>query len=104
MLGKDGKIHKCEGQAYVGHECSGGLHVNEVLFPRNVFQKCDKSTKDYFLLNPINLSVNCAYFHERWGHSRFFRAQFLDEQVKRYGAYKVKDFINNSPIKIKRVK
>ena len=101
-LGKDGRIHKCEGQAFIEHECQGGLHLNEVIFPRNVFQKADNKTKEYFMLNPINLAINCAWFHEKYGHSKLYRAYFIDEQAKRFSLYKVKDFIENNPLKVQR--
>ena len=35
--GKDGK--PCEGSAFVEHMCSGSMELNEVIYPRNIFQK-----------------------------------------------------------------
>jgi len=92
-------VSHCGGQGYVRHDCSAGLHINEILVPRNVFQKIPKALHDYFLLSQINCGLNCGWFHKGLGHSRFYRNWFLDRVIEIYTEEVVENWIANMPLK-----
>jgi hypothetical protein len=96
-------INQCEGQAFRQHACSGGLHMNEVLYPRNIFSHMSAKEKEYFW-HEFNCSINCAWFHEKYGHSRAFRKWFLRRLSYIYSGADVANYIGNAPLKIKRPK
>ena len=95
----DGRVCNCEGQAYVRHKCSSGLHINEILVPRNVFHQIAKELHDYFLLSEINCSLNCAWLNRGLGDSRFYRNWFLDRMIEIYTKEVVESWIANMPPK-----
>jgi hypothetical protein len=94
----DRNYYPCEGQEFEPH-----IKINEVLIPKNVFQKLPKKLRDYFY-HPINCSLNCQMFHARWGHSRKFREWFRERVERIYGKDEVETWIQNAPLKLKRIK
>ena len=91
---------ECEGKAFLPHTCRGGLQLNEVIFPRGVFQRLAERLHKYFW-HVINCSVNCKWFHETHGHSNKFRRWFLGRVSRIYGGTVVANYIGNAPLKIK---
>lgn len=98
-----GHLFDCEGVDYVWHRCQGPLELNEVLIPRNIFQKLPEERQDYFYA-PINCSLNCRFFHSSAGHSRNFRIWFRDRVDRIYGPTRVQLWIDFAPLKLKRAK
>jgi len=90
---------ECEGQRMISHECHGGLEMNEIFYPRNVFQKLPKSKQVYFW-HEINCSLNCQWFHQAHGHSREWRDFWYDLQIERYGLDVVEAWVNDAPLKV----
>ena len=99
----EGEPHYCEGLLFVDHECSDGLHMNEVLFPKVVFMKIAGRLKKYFW-DEINCHLCCGDFHFDYGHSTEWREFFYDLQCERFGDQVVDDYIANAPLKIRRRK
>jgi hypothetical protein len=95
---KDPDWPLCEGYRWLKHTCSGGFHMNEVIFPRRVFQKLPRKLKEYFW-DERNMSIVCGWFHTRYGHSTEFREYFKGVQEERYD---LQEFIDNAPLKIRR--
>jgi len=91
----------CEAQVYIPHDCRNGFHMNEVLFPRGVFQKLPASAKLYFF-HPINCSIVCGWFHENYGHSRAYREWYEKQMRMLYTDENVDKWIANVPLKIRR--
>ena len=98
----NGRTHHCEGLAYREHVCQFPLDMNEVLITKRVFQKLDDEKKDYFI-HEFNCSLNCRFFHARYGHSRGFREWFFDRICSIYGRKHVDLWIENAPLKIRRI-
>jgi len=98
----NGRVCHCEGQAYRPHVCQGPIDINEVLFTKRVFQKIPKKDKAYFY-HEYNCSPNCRWFHSRFGHSRGFREWFFDRACDIYGRTHVDTWVENSPLKIRRI-
>ena len=98
----NGCLHHCEGLAYMPHICKPPLDMNEVLITKRVFQKLSKKDKDYFI-HEYNCSLNCRYFHSAFGHSRGFREWFYDQVCSIYGRVHVDRWVENAPLKIKRI-
>lgn len=91
---KESLMHRgCEGQAFKLHICSGGLEMNEVIFPRHTFQNKSTKQKEYFW-NEVNVSISCKWFHMMHGHSRAFKEWHMQK-------YDCAEFIRNAPLKIK---
>ena len=85
VVGIDGKVHQCEGQAFKKHECSGGLHMNEVFVTRRDVQGIQPaSRREKIITDERNCSIVCGNFHWGYGHSRRFREWFEDVQRERY--------------------
>lgn len=78
--------------------------MNEVLYPRNIFQKLGKKDQDYFLLSPLNVSLCCGYSHTKWGHSREWREYFYDRACDIYGRIAVEQYVRNAPLKLEMMK
>jgi len=93
----------CEGVDYLWHTCKGPLAINEVLIPRNVFQKLPNELQDYFY-NKHNCSLNCRLFHANAGHSREFRIWFRERMDRIYDETMVQLWIDQAPLKLKRTK
>lgn len=93
---------KCEGKLHVEHKCSGGLHMNEVLYPRSVFQKL-KATEQAYFWHKINCALNCAVFHERHGHSTSYRQWHFGRVCNVYGGKVVIAWIDGLPLKVKKM-
>lgn len=94
---------RCEGLEFKPHVCQGPFQINEVLIPKNIFQKLPKELHDYFY-HPINCSLNCQTFHASHGHSRKFREWFKERVERIYGEEIVRDWIEQAPLKIRRIK
>ncbi|MBA7551342.1 hypothetical protein ES705_43882 [subsurface metagenome] len=97
---------ECEGRAFRRHKvhlCQGGLELNEVLFPRNVFQRLKTSEQVYFW-HRLNCSVMCDWSHDTFGHTPEYRAWFLDRMIWIYGFEEVRMWVENAPLKIKQTK
>ena len=99
----DGVAHLCEGQLMIVHTCSHDVHMNETLFPKNIFSKLPNELKGYFY-HKINCHLCCGKFHFSHGHSSRWRQFFYELQCERYGDDVVQEFIDNAPLKIKRRK
>jgi len=93
----------CLGQIMINHVCDDQLHMNEVLFPRNIFQKLPKKLQEYFW-HEINCHLCCGTFHFNHGHSRAWREFFHEYQCLRYGDDVVDEYERNAPLKIRRRK
>jgi len=52
-----GHLYDCEGLKQLRHECQGLLEINEVLFPKNIFQKIPEELHDYFYDPSIAQSI-----------------------------------------------
>ena len=98
-----GHSFDCEGVDYLWHTCQGPLDLNEVLIPRNVFQKLPEELRDYFF-HRYNCSLNCRLFHVNAGHSREFRTWFRERMDRIYGEIEVQLWIDLAPLKLKRTK
>lgn len=98
--GNDGSL--CEGQAFLPHHfCSyRGFELNEVLIPRNVFQKLPVEKQLYFF-DKVNCSLNCRGFHARYGHSKDFRVWFERRVTRIYGRETVEAWLAAAPLKEK---
>ena len=98
----NGRVCHCEGQAHHPHVCQGKLDRNEVLITQRVFQRLSDEKKDYFF-HEYNCSLNCRYFHRQFGHSRKYREWFFDRVCSIYGRKHVDLWIENAPLKIRRI-
>ena len=98
-----GRLFDCEGMDYLYHRCQGLIELNEVLFPRNVFQKIREELHDYFY-DKYNCSLNCRFFHANVGHSRNFRIWFRERMDRIYGKTEVQLWVDQAPLKLKRTK
>ena len=98
----NGRLYHCEGLAYKSHVCQGPLDMNEVLITKRVFQKLGDDDKDYFI-HEFNCSLNCRAFHMQHGHSRGFREWFFDRVCSIYGRDHVNAWIDNAPLKIRKI-
>lgn len=87
----DGQYHICEGMAYRPHTCNGGIEMNEVIYPRNIFQNMKERDQAQFY-NEINCALMCTVSHTEFGHSREFRDWWREFQAKR--GYKVEEWIS----------
>lgn len=92
---------ECEGKAYLAHTCSGGLHLNEVLYTRNDFKHLKPLQKRYFW-HVYNSTINCAWFHVEYGHSTNFRKWFQDRISRIYGGDEIANYVGNAPLTINR--
>lgn len=93
--GKHGK--PCEGSAFVVHRCSGRMELNEVIYPRNVFQKIAPKYWESFFLE-WNMSINCGFFHATYGHRTKFRRWFLERVIRIYTIEKIRAWNNSLPL------
>lgn len=83
---RDNRIQSCEGQAFLAHECAGGLHMNEVFVTRGDVMKVHPlSARERILTQECNCSIVCQRFHWDWGHTRKFRDWYEKIQRERYG-------------------
>lgn len=98
----NGRLSNCEGQAYRPHVCKLPLDMNEVLVTKRIFQRLSKKDKGYFI-HEYNCSLNCRYFHAEFGHSRGFREWFFDRVCNIYGRHHVDTWVENAPLKIRRI-
>lgn len=98
----NGCVCHCEGMAYQPHVCQGALDRNEILITQRVFQKIDEKKKSYFF-HEYNCSLNCRYFHRQFGHSKGYRDWFFDRVCDIYGRTHVDTWVENAPLKIRRI-
>lgn len=93
-------LHICEGREYRPHICRLGFDLNEVLYPRKVFQKLPRKKQAYFW-SVYNCSINCRDFHIRYGHTKAYRQWHLEHMVDIYGLEKIANWCANAPLKMK---
>jgi hypothetical protein len=96
----DRKTHICEGQLYLRHKCSEGIHMHEVIFTRNHFRHIKGKGRNYFW-NKINCSLVCGKFHRDIGHTKDFNEWWVGRVIILYGLEAVRKFIRNVPLKVK---
>jgi hypothetical protein len=89
----------CEGQAFKPHKCSANIQLNEVIYPRNEFQKMPHEKQMYFW-HEINCALNCETFHTRHGHTTEYRDWHIGRMRSIYGWDAVDNFIRQAPFKV----
>jgi len=88
----------CEGTWMVPkHICSPRNDLNEVLYPRRVFQKMPLEDQLRFY-HFFNCAINCRTFHTKWGHSREYRAWHLRRMIALYGYEEVSLWNDSLPL------
>jgi hypothetical protein len=90
----------CEGQSFRPHRCWEPLEMNEVIVTRRVFQKLPAVRQMHFF-HRINCSINCRFFHTRFGHTRAYRLWFVERMADIYGWKSVEFWMATCPLKIK---
>ena len=90
-------IDGCEGCHFKPHKCDGIWHMNEIIFTRNHIRHLTAKKKEYYW-DPRNCTINCSWFHERWGHSTKYR-DFWRDYAEQYGD--VQEFIDGADLIIK---
>lgn len=99
-LRRRGEHRLCEGYGFKPHICSSSYDLNEVIYPRNRFQKLPLEKRLYFF-HVYNCAINCHTFHMQHGHSRKYR-DWHERMVKRiYGEDQIDEWIANSPLRYK---
>ena len=93
-----GRVYWCEGQGHIEHQCVGGLELNEVLIPRNIFQKMPAKDRQYFF-DERNCAINCSWFHTAHGHTKKYRDYMRVKLAKIYGESAMAKFFDCSPLK-----
>ena len=100
VVGKDGEIHQCEGQAMLEHTCAGGLHMNEVFVTRKqVMHIKPVSKRVRIYADERNCSIECQWFHFAHGHTRKWREFFRGVQEDRYS--KMQEYLSQDWSKLK---
>jgi hypothetical protein len=80
------------------HECAGSVQMNEVLYPRHVFQNMPHE-KQMAFWSKFNCSLNCELFHKTCGHSTAFRWWFRQRMERVYGVTDMRAWEANLPLK-----
>lgn len=93
-----GNSYMCEGQSFKPHECRTAIDMNEVLFTRGDIQHLSEKQKEYYW-SEINCSLNCRWFHAKWGESRKFRDWFVRRMINLFSRDIVAYYIKNSVVK-----
>ncbi len=87
----------CEGTLFVEHKCLGRMELNEVIYPRNVFQKTPPEDWAPFY-SEFNMSINCNFFHSTFGHRTKFRLWFLERMIDIFGFETIRIWNNGLPL------
>lgn len=69
--------------------------MHEVFYKRN-----DAKTKEQrkYLIDARNCTLVCARFHARHGNSNWFTGWWAHEAVRRFGADKVRSYLDEAPL------
>ena len=87
----------CEGQAYQKHLCDDVRELNEVIYPRNIFQKRPLEERLEFH-HEFNCMICCRFFHQDYGHRTKFRAWFLRRMIRIYTGKVFKEWNDALPL------
>jgi len=97
VVGLDGKVHMCEGQAFREHTCKGGLHMNEVFITRKKVQGVKPaSARMHIITDERNCAIVCQAFHWDLGHSTAFRLWFKGIQEDRYSSSSIDEYLSGA--------
>jgi hypothetical protein len=104
VIGLNGQITQCDGQAVENHTCSGGApDLNEVFVTRKTIMKIKDAEKRRHFFDEINCSLMCNHYHLSRGNSKKFKSWFYRKQKERYGLVAVEKWFSDadSILKIK---
>lgn len=80
---------------------SVGVDMNEVIYTKGDFRGLPEKKRRY-LDSEINCAINSHDFHEKHGHTNWYRRWFVEKQVRRYSEEAVRSYIENAPLKYKK--
>jgi hypothetical protein len=87
----------CEGSDYIRHLCQPSVQLNEVIYPRNVFQLLPHEKQLYFW-HEINCALNCSNFHAMYGHTKAYVEWHIQRVIRVYGFDVVKAWVEGAPL------